>query len=99
MGPKGNLLFRGKNPNTVQYNYTNVYDTEQHKMWSRLATQICHFFRLLTRNQDFFDKKCRNLTFRDKKCRISTFRDKKCLIQRFATKSVIHILISLTLLK
>ena len=49
---------------------------KMHKMWSRLAPQICHFFWLITRCQDFCDKKCRILTFRDKKCRIPAFRDK-----------------------
>ena len=29
---------------------------EWHKMWSRLAPQICHFFWLITRNQDFEKK-------------------------------------------
>ncbi len=58
------------------------------------------FFWLLTRNQDFFDKKCCILTFRDKKVSyFNVLRQKSVVFQRFATKSVIHILMCLTLLK
>ena len=53
-------------------------------MWSRLATQICHFFRLLTRNQDFSTK---SAVFQ-------RFATKTVVFQR-----VIHILMCFTLLK
>ena len=58
-------------------------------MWSRLATQICHFFWLLMHNQDFSTK---SVVFQ-------RFATKSVVFQRFATKSVIHILMCLTLLK
>ena len=40
-----------------QISTNNTSNSEWHKMWSRLAPQIFHFFRLITRNQDFCDKK------------------------------------------